>query len=261
MATGDRCDERFLLPEDGTAMGGAEVGFPHTTWSQIVQAGENVAVLAALCKRYWKPVYFYLRCKGVDNEMAKDLVQDFFSEKVLGQQFFRKADPNKGRFRTFLMAAISNFATDKLRRHKPTVSLEEDGTDASYRVDPDMAFNQIWADELLQSVLEELKDECFRNERRVHWELFHRWFLDTEPGQKAPGMEVICAECGLESTKQAYNIITAMKRRFRTILRRRLRPLVATEADVDDEINTVIGFYGQGGLGGACPCRNEPDSR
>ena len=67
------------------------------------------ALIDLLLKLYWKPVYCFLRRKGYDNESAKDLTQDFFHEVVLGRDLIQRADPSKGRFRSFLLTALKRY--------------------------------------------------------------------------------------------------------------------------------------------------------
>ena len=92
--------------EDKTAMGGVQEAFLTTHWSFVDnidasnEEDRNRALVGLLLKRYWKPVYCYLRRKGYGNEQAKDLTQGFFYEVVLGRQLIEKAERSKGRFRS-----------------------------------------------------------------------------------------------------------------------------------------------------------------
>ena len=98
--------------DDQTEMGGGQVRFLTTHWSLIEavaseEKDENHALIGSLLKRYWKPVYCYLRRHGYGNEEAKDLTQDFFHEVVLGRDLFQRADKSQGRFRSFLRVALA----------------------------------------------------------------------------------------------------------------------------------------------------------
>ena len=92
-------------------MGGAREVFLTTHWSLIgdIQSkhDKDQALMNLLLKRYWKPVYSYLRQKGYDNEQAKDLTQGFFYEVVLNRNLVQRADQCKGRFRSFLLHALN----------------------------------------------------------------------------------------------------------------------------------------------------------
>ena len=67
-----------------------------------------------LIRRYWKPVYCYLRSTGCGEEDAKDFVQEFFAA-CLRNDFFDKADPALGRFRNFLLSALKHFVANARR--------------------------------------------------------------------------------------------------------------------------------------------------
>ena len=77
---------------ENTSYGGLNSRFQTTEWTKIVNSTIGKSILAELYSKYWRPVYSYLRRRGFSNEKAKDLIQGFFSEKVLGQQLLQKAD-------------------------------------------------------------------------------------------------------------------------------------------------------------------------
>ena len=93
------------MPRDkDTDMGGVGKEFLTTHWSMIGgskagKANRDQALFDLLIQRYWKPVYCYLRRKGIGNEEAKDITQGFFQEIVLGKDLIDKADQTRGRFR------------------------------------------------------------------------------------------------------------------------------------------------------------------
>jgi hypothetical protein len=98
---------------DETDMGGERDIFLTTHWSLIEKVGnegdKDRALIASLLENYWKPVYCYLRHKGYGNEDAKDLTQGFFHEVVLDRNLVQRADPAKGRFRSFLLHALNQY--------------------------------------------------------------------------------------------------------------------------------------------------------
>ena len=67
-----------------TSMGGKNYQFPATEWTKILNPLGRERVYSELYARYWKPLYAYLRGRGFTNDQAKDLVQGFFTDKVLG---------------------------------------------------------------------------------------------------------------------------------------------------------------------------------
>ena len=100
--------------DEMTDMGGVGEAFLTTHWSIIENVGasdddKNRALIELLLKKYWKPVYCYLRRRGYGNEEAKDLTQGFFHEIVLGRKLIEKAERAKGRFRSFLLIALNRY--------------------------------------------------------------------------------------------------------------------------------------------------------
>ena len=103
---------------DETDIGGERNIFLTTHWSLIENVGDegerDRALIALLLENYWKPVYCYLRHKGYGNEDAKDLTQGFFHEVVLDRNLVQRADPAKGRFRSFLLHALNQYLINEL---------------------------------------------------------------------------------------------------------------------------------------------------
>jgi hypothetical protein len=225
-------------------MGGAERGFPPTQWTRILTGGQDQALLAELYQGYWKPIYRYLRAMGFGNEQAKDLVQGFFSEKVLGEQLVRKADRERGSFRSFLLRAVHNYAISVLRTEKPHRSLDGDPQAADFGGDPETEFDRAWADGLLQESLKELERECSARGKLTHWGIFRDWLL--EPGQDERRMSELCRKYGVADASTAYHMVENLKRRFRTILRNRLGPLVGPDGRVEEEIRRFIEIFSGG---------------
>src|SRR5208337_2949430 len=91
--------------------------FVTTQWSVVLEAGTHefdkaAAALQRLCSAYWYPIYAFIRRRGADFHEAEDLTQAFFAFLLEGQ-VLKKADQNKGRFRSFLLAALNNFLNNE----------------------------------------------------------------------------------------------------------------------------------------------------
>ena len=204
---------------------------------------DREAVLAELYQRYWKPIYCYLRSMGFRNEQAKDLTQGFFTEKVLGQDLAGKADRVKGRFRSFLLRAVRNYAISVQRAGRMLASLDDTQDVGDAHGDPEREFNLAWADGLLQEVLEELELECRERNKLTHWQVFHDWLLEPQIEQKKEAMDEICIRYGVPDAPTAYHMIENIKRRFRSILRDRLSTLAGSQEDIELEIRDFIGIF------------------
>src|ERR1700722_6501830 len=84
--------------------------FATTRWTLVVAAGdpqrkEARSALSSLCGQYWDPLYAYLRRRGYPAEQAQDLTQEFFV-RVLEGRYLDRADPVKGRFRSFILTSL-----------------------------------------------------------------------------------------------------------------------------------------------------------
>jgi len=91
--------------------------FATTHWSVVLAAGEPESTrhhqaLEALCNTYWFPLYVYLRRQGSDAHQAEDYTQAFLAF-LLEKQALSKADPKRGRFRSFLLASLKNFLANE----------------------------------------------------------------------------------------------------------------------------------------------------
>ncbi len=148
----------------------------HTTrWSVVLAARSADAVhssaaLEHLCRAYWPPLYGYVRRLGRDAHDAQDLTQEFFA-RLLSKEWLHKADPEKGRFRTFLLVAMKRFLAnewDRAQTHKrgsgqPALHLDtaiiesqcaDDGTET---LSADHLYEQRWALTLLTQVMARLR--------------------------------------------------------------------------------------------------------
>lgn len=147
--------------------------FATTHWSVVLAAGDGVSpdsreALEKLCRTYWFPVYAYVRHRGYDREQAEDLAQGFF-EQLIEKELTSRADPERGRFRSFLLKILTEFLVDERRRARALkrggdkLLLPLDWSLAEQRLSPEpspeMAFARKWALTVLDEVLGLLKRE------------------------------------------------------------------------------------------------------
>ncbi len=91
--------------------------FGSTRWSVVLAAGRISSAdareaLALLCQHYWYPLYAYVRRRAKSVDEAQDLIQEFFA-RLLEHNLIGKADPERGRFRCFLLTALRNFLANE----------------------------------------------------------------------------------------------------------------------------------------------------
>src|SRR5439155_6938234 len=133
---------------------------------------EADAALAELCRTYWYPLYAFIRRKGHNPHDAEDLTQAFFA-RLLVKNYVAQADRERGRFRTFLLAALTHFLADewdKARRLKRggvqgIISFDAVTAEERYRLEPidqlDAAklYERRWVTTLFDKVLARLEQE------------------------------------------------------------------------------------------------------
>lgn len=119
-----------------------------TQWSQVLAARDSSdtaarGALESLCLTYWQPLYAYIRHQGYGPEEAADLTQGFFTA-FLEKDFLSVVNPEKGRFRSFLLASLRHFLSherDRTRALKRgggtrTLSLDVEAGEVGYVAEP-----------------------------------------------------------------------------------------------------------------------------
>jgi RNA polymerase sigma-70 factor (ECF subfamily) len=237
--------------------------FPTTDWGLFVdiRGGRPAAKLAALdilARRYWKPVFRFLQFSGKDEESAKDLTQAFFAEWIESNAF-AKADEQKGRFRSFMLASLKRFAAnehraDQAQKRRPAaglLSLDELMDDPEIAFEPadvrtpDMAFDRAWASEVVGRVLKHLEMECRNKAQYAHFDIFFRRLI--QPilhGMEAPSMAELGQKHGL-TERQSGNLLETAKRTFRRLLDEEVRLYAASDSEVTEEVRELFAILSQ----------------
>jgi DNA-directed RNA polymerase specialized sigma24 family protein len=91
--------------------------FATTHWSVVLAAGQSTdpqasAALEELCRTYWYPLYAFVRRDGYSAPDAQDLTQEFFA-RLLQKDYLAQVERQKGKFRSFLLAALRHFMADQ----------------------------------------------------------------------------------------------------------------------------------------------------
>ena len=228
--------------------------FATTRWSLVVAAGEGVspegrAALETLCKDCWFPLYAFARRGGARPDDAQDLVQGFFAA-LLEKGYVRQADRERGRFRTFLLAAFRHHASNEREKERAakrgggaTLLLLDlaDGEDRylAEPVDdrtPERVFEQRWALALLDRVLTELRTSYGDGPRGTVFEALRPLLIGGEPSSS---LAEAASRLGM-SEGAAKVALHRMRRRYRDLLRAVIAETVADPLEVDDEIRQLL---------------------
>jgi RNA polymerase sigma-70 factor (ECF subfamily) len=247
--------------DNKTTMGGKVERFHTTCWTKIADIKtsdkhKEQLIINELLVLYWKPVYCYLRHKGNNNEVAKDLTQGFFHEVVIGHSLIQQADKAKGKFRTFLLTALDRYVRDVHKKETagkrmPTekvFSLEEfDIPEISANI-PDLTaeqgFHYAWITDLLDQVFSEVEQECIKTQKEIHWQVFSARVLDPIiHNKKASSLSDMCAKLGIDNESSASNMVITVKRRLRKALERKLAKLSESGKAVEEEINELLKIF------------------
>jgi RNA polymerase sigma-70 factor (ECF subfamily) len=227
----------------------------HTTrWSLIVAAAsepsqKSQSALEDLCQAYWYPVYAFIRRRGHCPEDARDLAQDFFAT-LLEKGYLADADPQRGRFRAFLLTAVARFVSkqhDKAAAQKrgggrQPLSLNFDDGESRYQREPahdwtaERIFERRWALTLLDRTLAQLRGE---HEQSGKLPLFDtlKVFLTGESG--SPPLSRVAEQ--LDMTEGAVKVaVHRLRQKYREALRAEIAQTVAAQEDVDDELRRLL---------------------
>ncbi|MCC8180696.1 MAG: hypothetical protein LIP23_07290 [Planctomycetes bacterium] len=237
----------------------AESGVSHfrtTAWSVVLGAqdaeggrADREKCLSYLCRHYWKPVYYYIRRRGLSHEDAIDMTQDYFAA-FLEKDFVAVADRERGRFRTFVLVTANRFLSKSLaRRAKKDNALSlsfmmNDNEDRELFI-PELAtgetaeddFNRRWALSILEGTLERMGQECKDGRRRLYYQAFRR-YIETSSDMQPPTYREIGEEIGVSET-DVTNFLHRGRNIFHKLLRSEIRELVSTDAEVDIEIEAL----------------------
>jgi RNA polymerase sigma-70 factor (ECF subfamily) len=207
------------------------------------------AALEQLCRNYWQPLYAYVRRSGHSREEAEDLTQEFFA-RLLAQNTVARADPERGRFRSFLLASLKHFLAnewDKARTQKRGGGAQllplEFGTAETRCAQPvapgdtpDRAYDRQWALALLEVVLGRLRREYHDAGRE---DLF-LGLKDTLSGGRAEiPYRALAGRLGLSegAVKVAAH---RLRHRYRELLREEVANTVAGPGDTEDELKALL---------------------
>ena len=222
--------------------------FPTTRWTLVVAAGEPArkearSALVSLCENYWYPLYAYLRRRGYPADQAQDLTQEFFI-RVLEGRYLDRADPEKGRFRSFILTSLKFFVADeedRQRAHKRgggmLVSLELSSGEERYQREPahdetpERIFEQRWALSVLDRVVEKLRNEFVQHGRPEHFERLKVFLL----GKSDTPYTELARE--MNTSEGALKVaIHRLRKRYRDLFRQEIADTVADSAEVESEI-------------------------
>jgi RNA polymerase sigma-70 factor (ECF subfamily) len=243
------------MPADAHESSAPDVrDFRTTHWSVVVCARDDRSgarmALERLCRTYWPPLYAFVRRSGMSPHDAQDLTQEFFA-RLLEKGWLDGVDRERGRFRSWLLAAMKHFLANEWKRGQrqkrggaaafcsldefdaETRLLHEPASDSAEKV-----YDRRWAMTLLDQVMARLRTEMAGAGKLAHFEALK--FCLT--GEKTAYAEV-CARLGM-SEGAVKVAVHRLRERYRALLRAEIAETVGTEEEIDDELRSLFAALG-----------------
>lgn len=228
--------------------------FVTTKWSVVLAAARNdttkaQGALEKLCRTYWYPLYAYARRRGNSPEDAQDLTQEFFAQLLEGR-VLAAADPNRGRFRSFLLAAMNHFLTDEWKKARAKKRgggcqiLSLDWAAAEERFDlepaddsaPDKLFEKHWALALLGEVLHRLECE-YQQEGKV--DLFAELKQTLTGSRESQPYAELVAKLGMNESAVKV-AVHRLRKRYRELIREEIAGTLDASQDIEEEMRCLF---------------------
>jgi RNA polymerase sigma-70 factor (ECF subfamily) len=232
--------------------------FGQTHWSVVLSAAGRqnpshaAESLEKLCSLYWRPLYAYIRRQGQNPHDAQDLTQEFFL-RLLKKDYLNAVDQGKGRFRSFLLAALKHFLSnerDRARAQKrgggqsplPLDFTGEEthlGFQPADSLTPEILFERRWATTLLEQALARLRQDYASQGKEP---LFEQLKTTLTEGRGSVAYSALATSLNMSeaAVKMAAH---RLRRRYRECLRAEIAQTVATADEIEDELRHVMSAF------------------
>ena len=213
------------------------VQFQSTLWTrmQLVRKNDSGAV-REFVDRYRAPVFHFIRNAGFGEADAEELAQDVFT-RLLAEDVLAKAERDKGRFRSFLLAVTRNVLREERRRRGAArrgggaapVSLDQEAV-AEPAAPEEEEFDRAWMGNLLSAALAALEQEqpLYHRALRAHLQE-NREYKD------------IAAELG-KSLQDVKNYIHRARQRLTELLQREVSRYASSTEEYEEEVRYLSRF-------------------
>lgn len=213
-------------------------------------SSEAQAALSDLCAAYYAPVVAFLRAEGRAEDAARELAHAFFA-RVIERQSLGGADPQRGRFRSYLLGALKHFLADErdrahaAKRGGGEAPLPLGGTsntttsielpDANVPA-PDREFDRKWALTVLHRALAALEAEHTETGERKHFEVLKPWLMgETE------GLSQADAARALSMNQSAVKVaVHRLRKRFRELVKAEIAQTLTDPTEVSQELKHLV---------------------
>jgi len=239
-----------------TSIGGGGRAFPTTAWSRFLEKtaedSDSSSSFTYLAEQYWRPIYFYIRIAfGKSNEEAKDLTQTFFIW-MMEKNTPENADPERGRFRSFLKACLKHYL---LNVHKSENCLKRGGGEVHLSINfpedtpidapdlqagtPEEVLDRSWRKEVLDQALVRLQESLRGAHEESQFKIFEdRYLKNGHKSKMAP-----LAEIHGVAPSFVANAIRLFRDRYRRILSDIVAETVRDPQELQNELQSLFGKH------------------
>lgn len=222
--------------------------FATTRWDIVLASAQTQvpgadAALSDLCRIYWKPLYAFVRRRGCSPADAEDLVQGFFA-RFLNDRAVKKADPERGRFRTFLLSSLENFMANEWDRATAAkrggkfrfVSFDELAVEERHAAgmaeaeSPHEVFDRRWAQAIVDTALLHLREEAAAHGKASLFDELKTFLIGDAASYETVAQRL---NIPLAALKTAVHRLRA---NFRAIVRREVARTVSSPSEIEDEL-------------------------
>lgn len=227
--------------------------FQTTRWSLIAAAAHGTPArarpaLEQLCRAYRPPILAYIRRSGRAGD-AEDLAQAFFL-RFLERGWYTDADPDRGRFRSLLLASLRNFLADEhargaaAKRGGDRVHIGDDGIGQAVDAGetPEQAFDRAWLGTVLARAMARLQREWMMAGKQSQFARLAPMLVE-HPDRDA-------VREAAEASGQRGNTVSVqlhrMRKRLRQLVRLELMQTVGNREALEEELRHLRLVLGDG---------------
>lgn len=249
---------RAMAGKTTISRGTTQAGFDKTQWTEVLVAAGQQAMgateaLESLCAKYRPPLYAFIRAQGRSPADAEDLVQGFFLH-LLAKDRLKRVNPEKGKFRSFLLASLTNYLRNQWDKehaqkrgsgeaHLPIKSSDTetgDGVAPRDSNDPQREYERGWASTLIREVLAQLKARYHESGKGEIFETLHP--LLAGEGEHGQGNKAAAAKLALteNAVRQAVH---RLRKDYRQLLLAEVSRTVESPSEAEDEIRYLFSVF------------------
>jgi len=233
--------------------------FASTHWSTVLAAGNGVSpesreALERLCRVYWYPLYAFARRQGHSPPDAADLTQAFF-ERFLEKHYLKDVVPERGRFRSFLLASLKHFLSNerdrsgRVKRGGQFTVLPLDLAEVEERYELEAVhdetaerhFDRLWAEAVMERALDAIEAECRAAGKEVQFGVLAEFLT-----HRSVEGEYAAAGDRLGLNRHAVAVAVArLRERYAALVRAEIAHTVHQETDIETEVRYLIELVSQ----------------